>query len=119
LDAEPVDEPVAPSRSHRRRRLVIAAVVFATLAVVGARVYFTAVSKQDYVAVCVDMRTQQRVPIDRCALPDQDAYQRWYVRSGERVPAVGQNPGSGGTATPTGRNIRISEDFDADGGVVE
>jgi hypothetical protein len=117
-EAEP-DTPTPVRRWRRwRRRIVLTVVILALLGVAGVRVR-EATATRHYAAVCVDVRTEWRAPIDRCRIDGQDAYHRWYVKAGERVPAVGEPPRAGGLKTPAGRNVRVTEDVDAQGGVFQ
>jgi hypothetical protein len=72
-----------------------------------------------YAAVCLDLRTERRSSMDRCELVGQDAYRRWYVAEGTRIPAIGESPRGGSTAAPNGHNVRIAEDLLPEGGVFD
>ncbi|MEV0133897.1 hypothetical protein AB0H83_36195 [Dactylosporangium sp. NPDC050688] len=110
LPEEKTPEP-AGRRRPRRRRLLLVVVVALLVGFGVGRAVVAARATHPYTAVCVDLRTQQRVQIDRCALADQGVYRRWYIKAGSGVPAVGEAPRTGGTSTPTGRKVRINEAF--------
>ena len=115
--AEPGETPAPPLRRRPgRRRVLIVAVVALLIGFGAGRVVVAVRTTHQYIAICVDMRTERRVQIDRCALTGQDAYRRWYIKAGGGVPAVGEAPGAGGTTAPTERKVRINEAFRTGGG---
>lgn len=115
----PASGPAPPAVRRRGRRAIVVTVVVLLAGVGVTRAVLAARVVHDYTAVCVDLRTQQRTPIERCALAGQNAYRHWYIAAGNRIPAVGEAPQSGGTDTPTGRKVRITEDFAVEGGVFD
>jgi hypothetical protein len=120
LPATALDEDPVPGRStHRRRRPLVIAVVVVLVGVAVVRAVLAARVTDQYASVCVDVRTQQRVQIERCGLTGQNAYQRWYIAAGNRIPALGEAPQNGGTDAPAGKKVRISEDFAVEGGLFD
>lgn len=95
-------------------------IVIVAVTLVGAAVFRVVrelVVVHQYGVVCVDVRTNLRTPMDRCALVGQDAYRRWYIEAGDRVPRIGDTPHDGSTKRPEGTRVRITEGLADRGGV--
>lgn len=125
LDTEPAPEPKPDVSPRARRRWWPWA---AALAVIAAALVWNAQRPHpqvEYIAVCVDQRTDVRVPTadqDACDPEDQVSphFQWWYVSPGEQVPAVGEatTSGSGSYTFPENDDASVIYGFVDDGGVV-
>jgi hypothetical protein len=73
-------------------------------------------SSPDYNAVCVDERTQQRVPDDDCDDTSSGLRSWYYIDSGRRTPSVGSRVSGGSTVVPNGSVPRGGQSVSGDSG---
>lgn len=105
----------------RTRTLVAVAVVAALFGGVVTKVLVERSQSTEYVAVCVDQRTQARVEtIEPCKEGSVAYYRWWYVAQGERVPAVGGVADSkNGSFVNPDDDAPVTYDYAQGGGVIE
>lgn len=109
---------MAKPRTSKTRKAVYVVGAVLVLAAVLRIASQGGASEATYGAVCVDQRTNTRVPVGYCH-DGGEFYQWWYAPEGNRVPAVGSvvDSSQGSYAVPADE-AAVKHDIAAKGGVV-